>query len=201
MAYQAAFFDLGGVVVEFDADRIVHQVAQLVGRPFDDVQRAVYDPGLLLPFELGQIAPEAYYEGLRARLNLTWTYARFVLAWNDIFVENRDVTRILERLRATHRLIALTNTNVLHFEHLRSTVPSLALFHGYVASCALGVRKPMPEMYQAALAHAGVPAEAALYVDDRPEMVEAGRKAGLTAIRFLNSRQLEQDLRAAGVDV
>lgn len=201
MTYPVILSDLGGVVVEFNADQVVHQMAQVLGRPFDEVQAAVYHKELLLPFELGKISPKLYYEGLKTSLKLPWSYEQFVRAWNNIFIENRDVTEIMERLRKRHRLFALSNTNALHIEHIKQTFPSLGFFEEWIASCDVGFRKPDPEIYALALDRAGVKPSQAVYIDDRPELVEAGRKAGLTAIRFESSEQLEQDLRDAGFNV
>ena len=60
MPYEPVIFDLGGVAVEAEADRLVFQVSQVLGRSFEDVQQVVYDKELLLPFELGQISAAAY---------------------------------------------------------------------------------------------------------------------------------------------
>lgn len=201
MAYELVMFDLGGVALEVESDRLVHQVAQLMGRTFEEVQRAIYDEELLLPFELGRITPQAYFEGLKERLRLSWTYEQFVKAWNGIFNENRDVTQLMQRLRKRHKLLALSNTNVLHLEHIQSSFPALSIFDHWVASCDVGLRKPDPKIYLLALERAGVRPAAAVYIDDRPELVEAGRGAGLTAIRFENGEQLAQELRAAGLNV
>jgi putative hydrolase of the HAD superfamily len=201
MTYELALFDLGGVAVETTAERMVNQMSQLLGRSIDEVQQAVYDPELLLPFELGRIRPQAYYEGLRARLGLSWTYEQFARSWNDIFTENRDVVSIMQRLHRRHKLMALSNTNELHLHHIRTTIPSLIIFDDWIASCDVGFRKPDPEIYRIALRRGGVRPQAAIYVDDRPELVEAGRAIGLTAIRFENSQQLEQDLQAIGMNV
>lgn len=201
MRYAVVFFDLGGVVVHVDSDRLIHQVAQLVGRSFEEVQRVVYHEELLLPFELGRIKPQAYYEGLKARLTLRWTYGQFLRAWNDIFSENQDVSWLLRRLRERHRLIALTNTNELHMSHIKAAIPSFSLFHDCIASCEVGLRKPDPQMYRLAIERARVQPGTAVYIDDRPELVEAGRGAGLTGIRFEDSRQLEADLRQLGLNI
>ena len=201
MAYELVIFDLGGVAVEFDSDRLVHQVSQLIGRSFEDVHAAVYHEELLLPFELGRIKPQEYYEGLKGRLRLPWTYDQSVLAWNDIFRENRDVTQLMQRLGKHHKLTALTNTNTLHITHIKATIPSLSIFDDWVASCDVGLRKPDPAIYQLAVKRAGVRPEAAVYIDDRPELVEAGRRVGLTAIRCENGAQLERDLRALGLTI
>ena len=201
MQYQLVIFDLGGVVVEVESDRLVHQVAQLLGRPFDEVQAAVYDKELLLPFELGKINAKGYYAGLKTKLELTWTYDQFVRSWNDIFRENTDVTFIMQRLRKRHRLVALTNTNELHLAYIKANIPSLSVLEDWVASCDAGLRKPDPKFYFHALERAGVKASEAVYIDDRPELVDAGRSLGLAAIRFENSRQLEEDLQAIGLNL
>ena len=199
MLYQLVIFDVGGVVVDMESDRLVHQVSQLLGRSFEEVQKAIYHEELLLPFELGRISPTAYYEGLKKRLKLRWTYEQFVRAWNGIFTEHTDVTTLMQRLRKRHRLMALTNTNILHLDHIKASYPSLSVLEDWVASCDVGLRKPDPQLYRLALKRAGVRPSEAVYVDDRPEMVEAGRAVGLTAVRFESGRQLNEDLQAIGL--
>lgn len=202
MGYEVVFFDLGGVVVDVESDRLMHQLGQLIGRSFEDVQSVVYHQELLLPFELGRIPPRTYYDGLKEQLKLSWTFEQFVRGWNGIFIENHEVRQLMERLRKRHKLLALSNTNLLHLEYIKANVTAAALFHGWVASCEVGYRKPDPKIYLAALEHAGhLRPQQAIYIDDRPELVEAGRQVGFMAIRFENSRQLEADLRAAGVNV
>jgi putative hydrolase of the HAD superfamily len=201
MLYELAIFDLGGVAVDVESDRLVHQVSQLLGCSFDEVQSAIYHEELLLPFELGRIRAQAYYEGLKARLKIPWTYEQFVRAWNNVCRENCDVTSIVQRLHKHHKLIALSNTNELHLNYIKTAIPSLSILDDWVVSCDVGLRKPDPQIYLLALKRAGVQSRAAVYVDDRPELVEAGRVVGLTAIRFENSQQLEQDLQAIGLNL
>lgn len=201
MTYSLLLSDLGGVVVDFEADRLVHQISQLLGRSFEDVQQAVYHEELLLPFELGRITPMEYYEGLKERLGFSWSYPQFVRAWNDILRENPEVTRVLRQLRQDCRLVALSNTNELHLRYIKQAIPSLSIFHEWIGSCDVGLRKPDPQIYRFALERMGVEARAAVYVDDRPELVEAGSALGLTAIRFQSSRQLAKDLQALGFAV
>ena len=120
--------------------------------------------------------------------------------WNDALSEHQPVIALMEQLRRRHRLFALTNTNVLHRQHMRAQFAALeAVFHDWIASCDVGLRKPDPEIYRLALSRAGVSPKEVMYVDDRPEMVEGGRSVGLQAIRFESCRQLAQALRAAGV--
>ena len=201
MQYPLVIVDLGGVVVDMESDRLVHQVSQLLGRSFEEVQAAIYHEELLLPFELGRIKAPAYYEGLKRTLELPWTYEQFVRAWNDIFRENRDVTWIMQRLRKRHKLVALSNTNELHLAHIKTTIPSLSIIEDWVASCDVGLRKPDPKIYFLALERSGMLPRQAVFIDDRPEFVDAGRSIGLTAIRFENGHQLEEDLQSIGLNL
>ncbi len=193
--------DIGGVVLDLESERLIHQMAQVLACPFEEISTAIYDDQLLLPLELGRISPQQYYDSLTAKLRLPWSFEQFSGAWNGVLIENPAVVRILERLGRAHRLVALTNTNVLHLAHIKATFPSLAVFQGWIASCEVGCRKPDPAIYRLAVDRCGVPAHAAVYIDDRPEMVQAGRAAGLSAVRFENDRQLEQALGALGLAV
>ena len=200
MSYELMIFDLGGVIVESDAEGLIKQVCQQVGREVEAVRRAVYDDDLIL-FELGQISPEAYYDRLSERLELRWSYEEFVAAWNRTLTEKPEVIKILQRLRTRYTIAALTNTNRLHLDYLQSTMPSLGIFEHWIASCDVGLRKPDPKIYKLALQRAGAAPSASVYVDDRPELVQAGGAVGLTAIRFEDGRQLEAELSALGVSV
>ena len=200
MTFEVAIFDLGGVVVEVNSDRLVLQISQLCGMSFEEARNIVYHDELLLPFELGRITPQTYYEGLKKKLKLSWTYEQFVRAWNGIFVEKKDVTEILKQLRTRYKLVALSNTNVLHLTYIQQTFPSLQ-FHDWIASSDVGMRKPEREFYQFALNRAGTRAEKTIYVDDRPEMVEAAKQLGVKAIRFENSKFLQEELQRLGVNV
>lgn len=199
--YELVLCDLGGVVVEVESDRLVHHAAQAMGRSFEEVHATVFHEELLLPFELGNISARQYYEGLTKRLHLPWTYEQFARVWNDIFREQPGMVPVMQRLRARHTVIALTNTNELHLGHIKANFPQLtAVFTDWVASCEVGCRKPDPKIYELALKRAKKAAKHAIYIDDRPELVEAGRAVGLTAIRFESAAQLQEELLRVGVE-
>jgi len=199
MAYRAILCDLGGVVVDLEADRLIHQASQLIGCTFDEVHQAVYDPDWLLPLEIGKITPEAYHARLCEKLKLPWTYPQFVRAWNNVLGERPAMTELLSSLRPKLNLVALTNTNVLHLKHIREAFGLSRVFHGWVASCEVGCRKPDASIYEAALKAVQLSAREVLYVDDRPEMIEGGRAAGIEAVRFESIDQLKRELASRGI--
>lgn len=199
MAYEAVIFDLGGVVVECETDQLLYWISSLSHRPLDEVQEIVYDPALLGAFELGRISPEAFYDGLLQRLPFPWTYSQFVRAWNSILKEHAPVTTLMQQLHSRYRLMALSNTNVLHLEYMTSTISSLSVFEKIVASCEVGLRKPDPQIYQLALEQSALRPDQAVYIDDRVEFVKAGHSVGLTTVHCEKSEQLILDLQAVGL--
>jgi len=199
MKYKIALFDLGGVALEVHGDYLVHQVSQIVGKSFDEVQEEVYHPEWLLGLEVGKISAEEYFENLKGKLSLSWSYEQFMRSWNGIISEKSDVIDLMKRLSSQLRLFALTNTNELHLQHIKANISSLGFFEDWIASCDIGYRKPEPQIYHTALQKAGVEPYQAIYVDDRPEMVEGGRSVGLMAIRFESAVQLIDELENLGI--
>ena len=109
------------------------------------------------------------------------------------------MTELFFQLKQKLTLVVLSNTNTLHLQHIREGLGFSEIFHAWVASCEVACRKPDALIYAIALKKAGVQAEEALYVDDRPEMVEGGRAAGIEAVRFEDIDQLKQELASRGI--
>lgn len=63
-------------------------------------------------------------------------------------------------------------------------------------SCDIGVMKPAPAIYHHALAGVGATAGEALFLDDRPENVQAARDLGMHAVQFHSAEQVAAELEA-----
>ena len=198
--FQWILCDLGGVVVHVDSARAVQELATLARCSVKDVI-ALLDTELLAAFEEGRVTPQQFFEGLARPLQLAMTYDAFVALWNNLFTENAETAALLERLRPQCHLAALSNTNELHFNHLMASVPSMRLFHRYLPSFQLGMRKPQPQFYLTALERMGATPWGTVYIDDREDLVAAGRALGLKAIRFSDAKHLRTELHALGFDV
>lgn len=201
MGFQLVIFDLGGVLVKLEPTRMLQALAEETRQPVEQLERIVTDSTLIEPFELGRVSPRQFFERLQTRLKCSWSFERFVSAWNSILSENTQTTWLLQRLRSSYKLLVLTNTDVLHDEYIRSTWPVFHLIHHWIASYQVGFRKPEPQIYELALRQADVPPHAAVYIDDTEGHVETARRLGLASIHFTDGLQLEQELRAAGLHV
>ncbi len=73
-------------------------------------------------------------------------------------------------------------------------------FSVFFSSCYLGVSKPHAEIYELALDLSQRPPKECVFIDDRALNVETAQHLGLHTIQFLNAQQMENDLRALGVE-
>lgn len=201
MSVRVVLFDLGNVLVRVEPDRFIAQLAHDAKRTTADVRRAVSDPGLLEQFELGRLSPHEVFEQYSSRLGRPWTFEQFTAAWNAMLSEHPDTPILLERLRPRYRLAVLSNTNILHDEHIRRTWPAFAQVHHWFVSYRMGLRKPEPNIFHAVVRETNVEPQDIVYVDDVPEHIESAGRLGIRGIHFTPGLHLDQELAAAGVHV
>jgi HAD superfamily hydrolase (TIGR01509 family) len=75
-----------------------------------------------------------------------------------------------------------SNTNELADRHIRGRFPFFSNFDGYVLSYEEGAMKPDPRIYEVVERKTGRSGADILYLDDRPENVEAGMARGWRAV-------------------
>jgi HAD superfamily hydrolase (TIGR01509 family) len=92
-----------------------------------------------------------------------------------------------------------SNTNDLAIEHVRHNFPFFANFDGYIFSFEVGAMKPQPKIYEALETLTGKRGAELIYIDDRPENIEAGAARGWQAILHETPEQTRQALAAAGI--
>jgi len=74
----------------------------------------------------------------------------------------------------------------------------IANFDHTVWSYALKLRKPQPEIYQAAVEGLKTPAENILFLDDKPENIQAAEAAGIQGILYSDHDSFEREMRMRG---
>jgi putative hydrolase of the HAD superfamily len=95
---------------------------------------------------------------------------------------------VVHRIRALRRdgiRLALLTNNVREFgDAWRSTFPVDELFEIVVDSSHVGMRKPDPRIYLLTCERVGVDPEAAVFLDDNRDNIEAARALGMDAVHF-----------------
>ena len=198
-AIQLIIFDLGNVLIPLQSETLINALRRDCPRPQDELNALLHAGELVDPLERGQITLEQFFRSIKERLALTWDYEQFVPLWNSILVENAIVGDLLTRLHGRYQLAALTNIDVVHEAYVLDTWPAFRQIHHWVASCQVGLRKPQPEFYQLALERAGVPASAAVYLDDRAEFVDAAARLGIRSVQVTHPSRVPDHLRDVGI--
>jgi glucose-1-phosphatase len=192
--------DLGNVVIPFDLKPAYTRLAGHCGCRPEELPARIRATGLVAPFERGEIASERFVRDFSAALQLNLTYQEFCEWWSCVFLPETLVPEaLLQDLASRYRVLAVSNTNPIHFEMIQKAYPALRHFDEFVLSYEVGAAKPEAKIYREAIARAQCSAAECFFVDDLPGNVEAAREHGIDAVQFLSAGQLESELRARGL--
>jgi FMN phosphatase YigB (HAD superfamily) len=191
--------DFGGVICTFDYRIFCERLAHRIGRTADEVFARVFGGDLQLAFERGALSGQAYHQEVMGLLRAEIPYVEFFRMYGDIFTEIPATCDLLRRLATRYPLYLLSDTNEIHFGYVRQTVGVVRLFEQFVVSYEVGVLKPDPRIYQEVLRRSGLPAEACVFIDDRPGNVEGARRVGMQALLFQSAERCAADLKSLGV--
>lgn len=201
MPIEFIYFDLGNVLVYFQLEQVLTQIAAAAELARDEVASALFNHGLQREFELGRIGPDEFFDRFK---DLTGTRAdldSIRRAATEIFRLNVSILPVVSALRQTRRRMGiLSNTCVTHLEYCRRRFRVVGdCFELTVASCDVGMLKPEAGIYRLAAERAGVAPERVFFTDDIAANVEAARAAGFDAVQFTSARQLAAELRKRNV--
>jgi glucose-1-phosphatase len=172
-------FDLGGVLVRFDG---VAAVAALSGGRLSAEQARVFwiTSPAVGAFETGRLTPDAFARRALGELDLALAPEEFLAqfaTWDQGPMQG--ATALLDSLRPRYRLACLTNNNEIHWRQLRDGFGLSRHFERCYVSCELRLRKPDAAVFEYVTRDLGVAASEILFLDDNPECVAAGERAGL----------------------
>ncbi|MBI5631570.1 MAG: HAD family phosphatase [Elusimicrobia bacterium] len=188
------FFDIGNVLLTFSARKVALKLAAAVRCSPWKLARVLWTSGLAEKVERGQVSPLELYHIFRWELGFQGSRKDFERAWCDHFTLNRGTAALLKRLRKTHKVYLLSNTNELHYDYISRNYSFTKQVHGAVLSHELGLRKPEPEIYRAALKKARALPAQAVFIDDLAENVDAARRAGIHAFQYTELPALRREL-------
>ncbi len=198
------YFDLGNVVLRFDPQIAVRQMAELIGADARTIHEIVYDSGLQTAYELGELATDQFYETICEGTGTNPDRDALLVAASDMCQLDEAVADLIRRVRsAGHRTGVLSNTCEAHWRfYVEQRFPVLRkLFDVAALSYELRALKPDPAIYQAAAALAGARPPEIFFVDDRPEHVDGARRVGFDAVLFTGADDLAAALAERGVRI
>ena len=188
MAIRTLIFDLGKVIVDFSFDEAYRRMRVLNGLDADAIRTRLLEGTLVADFETGRIQSEAFVAEVNRRMGTSISPSAFAELWSSIFHATPLIPEtLLSGLRASHRLVLLSNTNPLHFGMIQETYPHISHFDSLVLSHEVGAMKPQPAIYRAALAEARCEPQECLFFDDLAENVEGARAVGINAEHLMRT--------------
>jgi putative hydrolase of the HAD superfamily len=193
-------FDLGQVLVCFDWKRGYSALAEFSPYPPEEVRARIKETRLFDLFERGRVEPRDLARQIGAALEMDVPFEKFRELWSSIFSPEMLLPEsMLAGLHAGHRLLLLSNTDAIHFDWITEKYSIIGHMDHCVVSFDVGCRKPEPEIYREAIAHARCAPEEIFFTDDIMENVEGARQTGIDAVQFQSRAQLEEELKARGV--
>ena len=172
-------FDLGGVIVPWVG---IEALMARTGLSREAVSTRMSESKIFSDYEIGACSDETFCAELVGLFDLDIPLGEAPLLWNSwVHPPFPGVIDALAKLRSTHRVACLSNTNALHWAHLQTLLDLEEAFHHPLASHLLKAAKPGLEIYQRALDLMGVSAKDVHFFDDTLVNVEAARALGMRA--------------------
>jgi FMN phosphatase YigB (HAD superfamily) len=193
---QAVIFDLGRVLVDINVRRLQGFFVEQIGSAdAEQMLNHIMANPMMAQFNTGQIEPRPFYQNLCAGYGLTLSFEEFTFRWCDIFSPMDGMEDIVAALSQKFKLGLLSNTDPLHWGHVKSHYPMMRYFPRPTLSFEVGVTKPHPAIYAEAVKHAGVKPAECFFVDDLADNVDGAAVAGMTAIRFEGVEHFRNELK------
>ncbi|XCP84339.1 HAD family phosphatase [Roseburia hominis] len=173
-------FDMGNVLLEYDPEVPL--------RAFCDSEEArnciraeLFQGPEWVESDLGYLTPEGMFEKVSRRVPEKWHGAlmRCTEEWNICMTPVAGARRFCDGLREEgYHLYVLSNASKDFYNYF-PRFADLDYFDGVVVSADIHLIKPDPAIYRYLLETYHLIPEECLFIDDRPENVEAAGKLGI----------------------
>jgi len=186
---RALILDYGEVLARFQSAASIKRMADLAGLDTEEFHRRYW---LHRPdYDSGRLSARAYWEAAGAPpAAINDLIAADVESWLDY---REDVWDIAAKFKATRGLTAILSNGVPEvMDRVRSERTLSQWFDAVIVSYEIGCTKPDARIYEATLSALGVPAAAALFVDDRMTNIAAAEQLGLQVLHFTDDSSVEK---------
>lgn len=192
-------FDLGGVVVRWQPDRLI---AAVFDAPYvrAAVRREIIDHPDWLALDRGVLAKDAAVVRAVQRTGLAADQVERLLdSVPASLVVMPETVALMRRVRAHgHMLYCLSNMQHASIVYLEREHDYWDVFSGTVISSRIQLIKPEPAVYAYLLKNFDLRGEETVFIDDTAVNLPPAQAFGIKTIQFENAPQCERDLRELG---
>lgn len=199
MSVRAVVFDIGNVLIKWAPERFFDRTCG------EDRRAAFFDAVPILDMNERVDTGADFFDATAEMITLYPDWADEIAMWRDRWIEMASPAidhsvRLLRSLRrAGHPVFALSNFGVQTFELAEREYPFLEEFDGRFISGDLGVIKPEPAIYERLEAGVDIAPDQLLFIDDRPENIQAAAARGWQTHLFEGPDGLAARLVAEGL--
>lgn len=185
--------DLGGVYFT-DGTPLA---AKKIAARYDLKEKEVYevlDDVLGTKYREGSLGVDEFWTLAKKELDLDEDSAILNDIWLSSYEKVPEVAAFLRELRESHKVFFLSDNTKERVGYLEGNYSFLSDFDGGVFSHEVGVRKPDPKIYLAALDVAQTKPEECIYIDNKEPLLVPAKELGMRTIHFQNVEQFKKDL-------
>lgn len=197
---EAIIFDMGRVLVDIDNHLLVEKLFKNlnVDDPQELARKTMGHPAMV-EFNTGRMDPQTFHRHMCESFELDMDFEAFTSLWCKIFRTMEGMEQLLEKIPPRVTIGLLSDTDPVHWDHIRATWPWIGRIKCPTLSYKVGVMKPNPEIFETAAANVGTVPEQCLFIDDMDVNVQGARAVGMHAIRFETVKTLTDQLRELGL--
>lgn len=197
---KAVVFDLGKVLLHFDYRIAVKRLQSHCRLSPRALQELIDQSPLLLRYESNLLTTDEFFLEIRTASGFGGGLEEFAELFCDIFTPIEPMVQLHGELRSAGvPTYVFSNTNELAVNHIRQRYPFFKQFDGYILSYEHGIMKPDARAYEVVEKVSGQRGPELLYIDDRPENVEAGRIRGWTSILHTSPEATRAEVHRTGL--
>jgi len=186
--------DVGRVLVDVDPDRVLRDLSMRSGRQLGIPHLDDLDT-MFLPLYVGKHSWAETFETINRALGLSLKGDEWRQIWCSIIKgEVPGMRQALGELKDKFTLVALSNTDEVHWNYILGTYPIFQLLDGWIVSFEEGVMKPDAAIYKRVIDRYGNGRPPFFYTDDSPQFIEAARSLGWDAEVFIDSAHFKEEL-------
>ncbi len=195
-------FDLGGVIINWHMEWMKEEISKRYGIPLQKVRDAFASHLPLL--DTGKADERTFWRHVGRTTNNSSLQNVSNSLWTDIFKEqakpDEDVLELVKTLKSQDMPLGVLSNIEYGTHQILEGWGVLDDFDYKFMSYMIGYSKPDKRIYDFVihkLLH--IPKENMLFIDDRPENVDASKKAGIDAILFRSGKNLKSELIDRGI--
>lgn len=194
---EALLFDLGGVVIEIDFDRVFSHWALSSNQSLEFIRSRFAFDSNYERHERGEIDASEYFASLRKSMGINISDEEFISGWNSLYVgEMLGVSTLLSKVAEKLSIYAFTNSNFTHQRVWSKKFKQvLSLFREVFVSSEIGKRKPESAAFHAISGEIGVKLENILFFDDSLENIVGAEKVGMQTVHVTSPKDIEIALK------